>query len=184
MADGVTDLSCAMLLCYCQACLFWPSCESVVCFYLRALVGRLVRREKRARRELLAPQVAADPLEMMVLRVTLYVCCNETHTDTHAHSCDWCIIRAVSAPHHSVIFLSRAVGCQSCCWRDVKYMSRSPSSQCLDLSAGSRRLPRRPRSPWWAWCCCKCSIHHSTKSFMFRIWYFWINMHHNKCECE
>lgn len=77
----------------------------------------------------------------------------QLHCHTHSH--DWFIIRAVSNRITVSHFTVELSACQSCCGHDVKYLSRAQSS-CLGLSAGSCRLPRRPRSPWWAWCWCKC----------------------------
>lgn len=81
------------------------------------------------------------------------------HTYTHTQRLDWCIIKAVSSRMIVSCFSSRAVFCQTGCWRCVKHLSRAQISLCLHLSAGSCWFPRRPWSPWWAWCGCKCFIY-------------------------
>lgn len=83
-----------------------------------------------------------------------------THTHTHCHD-----------------FSVELSAGQSCCRRNVKYLSRAQSS-CPDLSAGSCWLPRRPWSPWWAWRCCKCYIYSSVDHmFRFRILHHLVTMH-------
>lgn len=62
----------------------WHSCgrhdDKCDVFLLRAPEERLVRRENLAHPELLDPPVPADPLEMTVPRVTLYVSSTAAHT--------------------------------------------------------------------------------------------------------
>ena len=133
-ADLITHLSRASF----STMLLKSLIKPVVLFIFRAPEERVVKRENLALQELLDPPAPADPLEMMVPRETLYV----SHTHTHTQSHDWCIIRAV-------------------CGLSVKLSSVMSKINllCLRLSAGSCRLPRRPRSPWWAWCCCKCWLY-------------------------
>lgn len=129
-------------------------------FPLRVFEEKLVRKETQAPLVLLDLLVQEDPLEMMVPKETLYV-----GTHTHTHTC--------SAMTNTSLELSAAWLCQvSELPTDLLLMSVKHASQsycCLNVSAGSSRLPWRPWSSRRARYCCKCWLYALVVWVSFRM---------------